>query len=370
MFKRRAGHAGKTRNGKRAGTGVHVCYNANARVLLTSSSENHVIPRTRVALIGVGRMGRNHLRVLRENPDVELVAVVDSSPEAVSEREGGFAVLSSIDQLIEFRIDLAVVATPTPTHLDVVMRMLRAGIDVLVEKPIADSRTAARELTRVASEAGRRLFVGHVERFNPVVRKLKDVVEAGIIGRPLHFSFTRVGGSPEHVGGSNNVLLDLAVHDIDILRMLVGDVSVCAAVTHSTLQHGVVDTAEVLLRAASGPTASLHVNWVTPTKIRTIRVTGSKAVCFVDYILQTCTVVGGGLLSEKRAESLSFVELQESYRSPDRIELGVRKEEPLAAQLRAVLAALRGEPSTGVCDGEASSVAVEVVEEALQNAQR
>src|SRR5262249_38343054 len=155
----------------------------------------------------------------------------------------------------------------------------------LVEKPLCATFEQARALAALAEERGVRLAVGHVERFNPAVRKLREVIQAGWVGEPIHFSFTRVGGYPETLVPGNNVLLDLAVPGIDVLRSLVGPLRLEASVSHATVREGVLDTAEILLTCAAGSSATVHVNWITPTKIRTLRVTGTRGMCFVDYIL-------------------------------------------------------------------------------------
>jgi UDP-N-acetylglucosamine 3-dehydrogenase len=121
----------------------------------------------------------------------------------------------------------------------------------------------------------------------------------------LHFAFTRVGGCPETLTG-NNVILDLAVHDIDVLRSFVGPVRIDRSMCQVTWRDGVADTAEIVLGSGSGVTASVHVNWSAPAKVRTIRVTGTRGVCLVDYLRQTCELLGGGSPEplEARAEPL------------------------------------------------------------------
>ena len=103
--------------------------------------------------------------------------------------------------------------------------------------------------------------------------------------------------------GGISIALDLAVHDVDVLRSLVGPVRLEHSMCHVTWREGVFDTAEIFLSSAKGTSASVHVNWITPTKIRSIRVTGTRGVCFVDYILQTCELFGGSLLKANEPAS-------------------------------------------------------------------
>jgi UDP-N-acetylglucosamine 3-dehydrogenase len=326
-------------------------------------------PNTRVVLVGVGRMGRNHLRVLRETPGFELVAVVDAKAEAPSDL-GSIPFFRSVAELAsggaKIAFDAAVVATPTATHRDVALELIALGKHLLIEKPIASTYADGRELLAAAQAKGVKLVVGHVERFNPAVRKLREVIREGTLGTPIHFAFTRVGGYPDTVTSGNNVILDLAVHDIDILRSLVGAVKLEHSMCHVTWQEGVFDTAEIFLAAGSGASATVHVNWITPTKIRSIRVTGTRGVCFVDYMLQTCELFGGSLLKPVEPSGWSFEKLQEAYRTTDRIQFGVRKEEPLRAQAAQFRELLVGGDAGELCTGSDALAAVLLAERAVQ----
>lgn len=322
--------------------------------------------KQKIVLFGLGRMGRNHLRLLSESPDFDLVGVVDAKPVV---RPPNVTIYPVFAGLADVAYDVAVVATPTATHRDVVLELIKAKKHVLVEKPLASSFAQGREVLKAATEAGVKIAVGHVERFNPVVRKIREVIRGGWLGDPIHFSFTRVGGYPETVLAGNNVLLDLAVHDIDVFRSIVGQVRVESSVAHSTWKPGVLDTAEILLEAASGPTASLHANWVTPTKIRTVRVTGTRGVLFADYILQSLELHGGNLT--KRIEPTgpeSLDTIQEHYRTTDRVTFGVTKEEPLAIQLKQFAKFLRDGDTGELCLGDDALAAVLLAERGMDAA--
>ncbi|HVJ94001.1 MAG TPA: Gfo/Idh/MocA family oxidoreductase, partial [Labilithrix sp.] len=280
----------------------------------------------------------------------------------------GVVVFPNIESLHNVDFDAAVVATPTATHRDVVLDLVKMKKHVLVEKPVASSFEQGVEVIEAAAAAGVKVAVGHVERFNPVVRKLREVIRGGWLGDPIHFSFTRVGGYPETILEGNNVLLDLAVHDIDVFRSVVGQVRVESSMAHSSFKRGVLDTAEIFLEAASGPTASIHANWVTPTKIRTVRVTGTRGVLFADYILQSLELYGGNLT--KRIEPTTgvknFESVQEHYRTTDRVLFGVTKEEPLVSQLRQFAAYLRDQDAGELCLGQDALAAVLAAERAIK----
>jgi UDP-N-acetylglucosamine 3-dehydrogenase len=288
-------------------------------------------------------MGRNHLRVLRETWGADLVAVVD--PHAPEPRDlGGAHYLRSTRELASVSFDAAVIATPTETHGEVAAELIAMGKHVLIEKPIASTFRESREVLLAAQERGTTLVVGHVERFNPAVRMLREVIRAGFVGTPMHFAFTRVGGYPDTLERGNNVVLDLAVHDIDVIRHLLGPIKVEHCVCQGTSREGIVDTAQIFLSSDSGASATVHVDWNTPRKSRTIRVTGSRGVCLVDYMLQTCELLGGS----------------------HRIQLGVRKIEPLRAQAEQLRSLLSGGDAGDLCTGKDALAAVLLAERALE----
>lgn len=319
---------------------------------------------TRVVLFGIGRMGKNHLRVLRETPGFELVGVVDGKAPAPADL-GSIKFGRSLEDLGDLAYDAAVISTPTASHHELGMRLIGLGKHLLVEKPIASTFEQGREMLDAAQAKGTKLVVGHVERFNPAVRKLRELMKEGFLGTPIHIAFTRIGGYPDTVLAGNNVILDLAVHDIDVLRMLVGPVRLEHSMCHVTYREGVFDTAEIFLASGAGASATVHVNWVTPTKIRTIRVTGTRGVCFVDYMLQTCELFGGSLLKVSEPPNTGFAALQDVYRSTDRIQFGVRKEEPLRAQLTQFRSYLVDGEVGELCMGSDALAAVLLAERAV-----
>lgn len=289
--------------------------------------------KIRICVVGYGRMGKAQLRVMRDTPGLEIVGVVDPKVIGAEAPElGALPRYEKISDVDPSTFDAVVIATPTALHFEAARESIALGKHLLVEKPITSTFAQARELLAAAAEKNVRLAVGHVERFNPAVRKLREIIREGWLGTPIHYSFTRVGGYPDTLISGNNVMLDLAVHDLDILRQLAGPLRLAHSMCHAIWKEGVVDTAEIFLATQTGPSASMHVNWVTPTKIRSIRVTGTRGVCFVDYVLQTCELMGGHLVKAVEPTSTSFASFQDLYRATDRIQFGVIKVEPLRAQ--------------------------------------
>ena len=313
-------------------------------------------------------MGRHHVRNYAELPRAELLAVVDRNAARAGELAAryGVAAFTTVGQLLCGAPDVEAVsvATPTSSHLEVASALLEAGKHVLVEKPVAATVADAEALTRHARERGALLAVGHVERFNPAVRELKRRIDVGEMGSVLSLVARRVGVMPPQVADAD-VIVDLAVHDIDIFRYLLGadrpDVlhaNAGAAVTGDRF-----DFADAFLRF-DGVACLLQVNWVTPVKIRSLAVTGTAAYAEVEYVTQQLR-----WFPARPLEAVdSFVELEAySEREPEHVALTRR--EPLAIELEEFLRAVRGEPAV-IVTGEEATRSLEIAAELTTHAER
>lgn len=290
----------------------------------------------RLALFGYGNMGRNWARVIDANPRAQLVGIVDPVLAQVDAE-----VCEDLRALPPF--DAVVIATPTMTHYDLALYILDGPFPMIVEKPLATNSKGA---NAIASEAIKRrspLAVGHVERFNPAVRALASLLAAGTIGDPVHVRMTRVGGYPSSHRGTN-AIADLAVHDLDILRRIVGPLRIEHAIAHATVDPDACDTAEIALSSQSGVTATIHADWLATGKTRTIGVTGTKGAAFVDLIAQTCVVVKRGGVRE---------------------EVHIEKGEPLALELDAFLTLVESGNMGDLCSGADGAAVVALAERAL-----
>ena len=158
----------------------------------------------RAVLVGMGNMGKNHLRVLRESNQFDLVGVVDPFPV---EKDIGLPLFGSIAEALELKPECAVVATPTQTHFQIVGDLLDAGLHVLVEKPSASTHEESVSLLQKAETKNLHLAVGHIERQNPVVASLEKVIAKGWIGKPVHVKAQRMGPKPANVVTGNHVHL-------------------------------------------------------------------------------------------------------------------------------------------------------------------
>lgn len=244
----------------------------------------------RAAVIGLGSMGANHARVFSDLPGVELAGVADPDPGRVSRAIGGRLVPGFPDTatlLAETRPDLVSVVVPTGLHEEVGLAIIRAGVNLLIEKPIAATLASARRIADAAKTAGVLLTVGHIERFNPAIGELKARLDAGQGGRVLQVLARRVGPFPHRIRDVG-VIHDLAPHDIDIMRYLLGDeVERVYAESSSHIATGNEDLFAGMLRFRGGALGILDINWLTPAKERSLTVLCEKGMFLVDYAAQS-----------------------------------------------------------------------------------
>lgn len=317
----------------------------------------------RVGVIGVGGMGRHHARILSRMPGATLAGVADldhARARRVGEEFGCPAYGSLEDMLQNARLEAATVAVATAAHFAVGARLVENGIPLLVEKPLAATTSEGRALVAMAGSRSVPLCVGHIERFNPAVRELRRLITVGELGEILAVTARRVGILAPKLS-QTNVIVDLAVHDIDVVRFLLGsDPQLRGAISGRAWGNRHNDWADLLL--AYGKVAcAIQVNWVTPIKIRTLSVTGSRGYAELNYVTQELDVYQ----AEADLESVDFEEFVQRYGEPVRRAIPIRREEPLAVELRSFVAAIRGRTAVEV-DGAAGLVALEIAEEAAR----
>jgi predicted dehydrogenase len=227
--------------------------------------------QVRIAVIGAGLIGRTHIGVLRAgHPDYTLAAVADPSPAAAKEGETlGYKVYAAIDAMLDkVKPDGAIVAVPNQLHVKVGLSCIARKIPIIVEKPIADSVAEALELVEAGERANVAILTGHHRRHNPIMRKAAEVIASGGIGRVVAANGLWLSHKPEgyfdiawrRQKGGGTVLIN-AIHDIDCLRMLCGDVETVTAITsNETRKFEVEDTAGAVLQFKSGAIATLLVS--------------------------------------------------------------------------------------------------------------
>lgn len=246
-------------------------------------------------LVGCGRMGQRHLKHLNLSPNVGTFYLVDPQhPDlgSLAGRQAGY--FTSLESALEVKPAWAVVAVSTPAHFAVAVSLLERGVAVLMEKPLAPTPEECSRLISLAQKHDAPLYVGHVERFNPVVFALGSFLRSGTPGKIHSLHLTRWGAAPAEVQSGNNVVVDLSVHDIDILHSF-GFVPKLVKAQGLRAPIGHVDHLEALLELDSDTNALLSTSWRSPVRKRTIRALCEKGIVEADLIAQALTWEGASI---------------------------------------------------------------------------
>lgn len=297
----------------------------------------------RMGLIGLGMMGRHHARVLREIDGVELVAVADAmgDPHGVA---GSTPLCHSVDALIEYGIDAAVVAVPTKFHEEVGLALAAAGVHTLIEKPVAHDLPAARKLVDAFETAGLFAAVGHVERFNPALMSMRERIANGDLGDVYQIHTRRQGPFPARIADVG-VVKDLGSHDIDLTAWLAQSpyARVSADTTHrSGREHE--DMVSITGKLVNGIMVNHLVNWLTPFKERLTIVTGERGSFVADTLTADLTFYENGTSTGTWDAVTAFRGVSEGTVT----RFALTKHEPLRSEHEAFRDAILGTRDTAV----------------------
>ncbi len=302
-----------------------------------------------IAVIGVGNIGKHHARNYYELPTSNLVAISDLNETIGKELAKKYSCKFYKDykeMLKKEDIDAISIAVPTSLHKQVALDVLNANKHILLEKPIADTIKNAEEIIKKAKEKNLKLMVGHIERFNPAITKLKSIIDEGQLGDITTVMVRRVGLYPPQI--KENVVIDLAIHDIDIFNYLLNSLpSNSYCLTGKALVNQKEDYADILLKY-NNTNAFIQVNWITPIKIRKLNITGTKGYAELDYITQELTLYK----SNYKKEFNDFEDVVK-FSKPDKIEIGVENKEPLKAEIEAFLTSIEEDKEPPVTGQEA-----------------
>jgi UDP-N-acetylglucosamine 3-dehydrogenase len=292
----------------------------------------------RMGVVGVGVMGSNHARVLADLAGVSLIGVADPDhrPREMVSAALACRAFGDVSALLAAGVDAVTIAAPTHLHQELALCCIKRGVHVLVEKPIAPTVAEGRNIIAAARHAGVSLMVGHVERFNPTVEAIKEAIRAEDI---LSIAITRVGPFPPRMSNVG-VVIDLAVHDIDLIRWFTESEIVEVQPQLSSALAEREDIALLQFRTASGVLAHINTNWITPFKARNVTIATRNK-----YIM-------GDLLTRQVTECFGF-QPDGSYSMRH---LSVGHAEPLRAELQAFVGAIRDgkEPAVTGDEGVAS----------------
>lgn len=300
----------------------------------------------RVGVVGVGSMGQNHVRVYSEIAD--LIGVHDAMKEQAIKVAQRFNIGSfdNLDDLLE-RVDAVSLCVTTSAHYEAAKKVIAKGRSLLIEKPFTGDSKKAEELTRLAEKEGVTIASGFIERFNPVVGVTKDAVKGGRFGKVVSVASRRVSSFPARIRDVG-VIMDLGIHDIDVIRHITGAEPISVYALGGRFQNDQFeDYANLLIELNDGSVAFVEVNWLTPMKVRKVSLTCSQGFAQIDYTDQSL---------EFSSSTISNMDPGDMFRLPlefDVRRVSVRKEEPLKRELEGFLAAAESHKAAPVGGSDA-----------------
>ncbi|CAN5611506.1 Gfo/Idh/MocA family oxidoreductase [soil metagenome] len=231
-----------------------------------------------IGVVGAGYWGPNLLRNFAACPATRVAAICDANAtrlQSVARNYSDSIAVTSLDRLLELKLDAVAIATPASTHFEMARRALEAGLHVMIEKPLAASVNEARALVELAARHDRRLMVDHTYLFHPAVRKIHEIIRRGDLGDLYCIDSIRINlGLFQH---DVNVVWDLAPHDLSIIQHVIGrDPQSIGASGCAHADPEIEDVAYVNIDYGQGMCASVHVNWLSPVKVRQMMFVGSK----------------------------------------------------------------------------------------------
>ncbi len=313
----------------------------------------------RVGVVGVGSMGKNHVRVYSEIADlVGVTDVMKDSSNAVAEKFG----VTSFETPLELlkQVDAVSICTPTSEHYKTAKMAIDQGVSILVEKPFTGKSSTASELVELADRAKVTLASGFIERCNPIVGNLRQLVLAKRFGEVISIASRRVSSFPSRIRDVG-VIMDLGIHDVDVLRYIKGsEVRSVYALGGSYNAQGCEDFANLLLEFEDGGLGFIEINWLTPMKVRKLSLTCSQAFVQADYMDQSMEI------SSSSIKDLDPSNLFNLSLDLDVHRISVKKEEPLKVELEKFLNAAK-EGKDAPISGRDAVANLKVCEAALRS---
>jgi predicted dehydrogenase len=307
------------------------------------------VAKVKVGVIGAGRMGEYHIGVLSDLQEVELAGVVDIDPQRRKTIQDTYHVPTYSDCKGLFgRIDIAVVAVPTTLHYPITKELLGNGIHVLLEKPCANNLDHARELFQLAHDKNLNLHIGHVERFNGAVQELHKIVE-----KPLFVECKRMGPFAERIR-DDGVVLDIMIHDIDIVLNLIDSKVVTAHVVGASIFTEIDDLVSAQLEFENGCIANIVASRASHNKVRTLSVTQKDSFVVLDYTDQEIYV------HRKSSSEHQMSKGSLRYKQESLVErIFVHKDNPLKLELQHFIDCVKnGSPRNVAVDNELYSLEI------------
>ena len=323
----------------------------------------------RIGVVGFGYWGPNFVRVLRSLPDCQLVGVADLRAEARAAAAAmypGLAVFADLDGLLAGGLDACIVATPASTHFEIGSRLLEAGVDILVEKPLALRVEDGVRLAELARSRNRVIMVGHLLEYHPGLVQFRELVRSGELGELYYLYTTRVNLGK--VRAAESALWDLAPHDVSAIRFLTDAKPLHVSAQGGTyLRKGLEDVVFATITFEGGIVANLHVSWLDPHKVRRITVVGNRRMAVFDDMepSEKIRIIDKGIDTTEHYESFqdAITERIGDIRIPP-----VRPGEPLKVEAQHFLDCVksRSAPRTDAASGIRTLSVLEAIETSIR----
>jgi UDP-N-acetylglucosamine 3-dehydrogenase len=319
----------------------------------------------RGAVLGLGMIGRHHARLLQATPRVSFAGAVDPGGDRFSAVHDRGLVFGDLGALLRAGApDFAIVAVPTEEHVAAVRALAAHGIHVLVEKPLAATGSEARALIDACETAGIHAAVGHVERFNPALLRLRGHVQEGLLGQIFLVATERIGPFPDRVRDVG-VIKDLATHDLDLVRWLGGaPVERVSAETQHRMGREHEDLVLATGRLENAISFNCVVDWLSPTKVRQTRVLGERGMLVADTLTADLTFYRNGKVTSDWENTQSLRGVSEG----DSTRYALARREPLLVELETFCDLLEGDIDAAVVTLSEGLDTVLVAEAALASA--
>jgi predicted dehydrogenase len=310
----------------------------------------------RIGLIGVGKMGQNHLRVLSLLKGVEIAFIYDANVSEAKKIAATYGVEAATDLYDKLdRVDAVVIASPTSTHAEVVKKVGGKVKNIFIEKPLAATLSEAQDLAEFATAQGLNIQIGFIERFNPAVQATKRVLKRS--GRVISVDFTRTNKLSSRITDVD-VVADLMIHDLDLAMYVNGPVKTVEA--HGMAQGQLIDFVSALLTHVNGSFSRIQASRITEKKIRMIQATCLDMFVDCDLLRKEIKISRQSEISQLDGEPYTIASLEES--------IEVQPQEALLSELQVFVASCRGESSEdkpGTKDGLSAMIICDQVQRAV-----
>ncbi len=289
----------------------------------------------KIAVIGVGMMGYNHVRVLSEIEEANLVAVSDIDANRAKEISARFRIPNNYnnhnEMLEKEDLDAVIIAVPSKYHKSIFLDCIKFNISILIEKPIADTLDSADEMIANLKDKNIVFTVGHIERFNPVIMKINELLKSNHAGEIYLVDTIRSGPFPKRLYDVG-VLIDLAVHDVDIINYLIGNIK--QVYSNLIFSNGREIYAKALFKISDTIKGSSEFSWVSPKRIREIKIHGTKGTIVGDYTNQEIWFYENADFIEGAFTDYQSMVLGGSISEGKIIKFPISKSEPLKNEIK------------------------------------